>query len=147
MIQYYSYTLLNKVIKNMEELRKKLFLMKDEKYKDFCSKLIPTINKEKFIGVRTSFLRSLAKEIYKTNEHKIVLNSLPHYYYEENTLHSCILSLFKDVDELLIELDKFFENNDYSELIEKQDQRLKLYSWKKTAIKITQILQSIWDIK
>ena len=45
------------------------------------------------------------------------------------------------------EVSAFFENNDYSELIEKQDQRLKLYSWKKTAIKITQILQSIWDIK
>ena len=47
-------------------------------------------------------------------------------------------------------VDKFensIENNDYSEWIEKQDQRLKLYSWKKTAIKITQILQSIWDIK
>ena len=29
------------------------------------------------------------------------------YYYEENTLHSCILSLLKDLDELIIEIDKF----------------------------------------
>lgn len=91
----------------MEELRKKLFLMKDEKYKDFCSKLIPTINKEKFIGVRTSFLRSLAKEIYKTNEHKIVLNSLPHYFYEENQLHSFIIEQINDFNLCIKELEKF----------------------------------------
>lgn len=52
-----------------------------------------------------------------------------------------------DVEDMASVISAFFENNDYSELIEKQDQRLKLYSWKKTAIKITQILQSIWDIK
>lgn len=52
-----------------------------------------------------------------------------------------------DVEDMANVISAFFENNDYSELIEKQDQRLKLYSWKKTAIKITQILQSIWDIK
>ena len=43
----------------------------------------------------------------KDGSYKEFINDLPHYYYEENTLHSCILSLYKDLDELLIELDKF----------------------------------------
>ena len=84
-----------------------LFSNQDLKYKDFHSSLVPNVDKDRFIGVRTPVLRSIAKDMIKDGSYKEFINEFPHYYYEENTLHSCILSLYKDLDELLIELDKF----------------------------------------
>lgn len=91
----------------MKKILEKLFLHQDLKYRDFHSSLIPNISKDKFIGVRTPILRTLAKEMIKDGSYKEFIKELPHTYYEENTLHSCILSLIKDLDELLIELEYF----------------------------------------
>ena len=84
-----------------------LFSNQDLKYKDFHSSLVPNVDKDRFIGVRTPTLRSIAKDMIKDGSYKEFIKELPHYYYEENTLHSCILSLYKDLDELLVELDIF----------------------------------------
>ena len=84
-----------------------LFQNQDLKYKDFHSSLVPNVDKDRFIGVRTPVLRKLAKEMVKDGSYKDFIKELPHYYYEENTLHSCILSLLKDLDELINELDNF----------------------------------------
>lgn len=91
----------------MKKVIDKLFINQDLKYRDFHSSLVPNINKERIIGVRTPILRNIAKEMIKDGSYKEFIKELPHYYYEENTLHSCILSLYKDLDELLIELDRF----------------------------------------
>lgn len=91
----------------VDKIVKQLFQNQDLKYKDFHSSLIPNIEKERFIGVRTPILRKLAKDMVKDGSYKEFIKELPHYYYEENTLHSCILSLLKDLDELIIEIDKF----------------------------------------
>ena len=84
-----------------------LFFNQDLKYRDFHSSLVPSVNKERFIGVRTPVLRQIAKDMIKDGSYNEFIKELPHYYYEENTLHSCILSLYKDIDDLLIELDRF----------------------------------------
>lgn len=91
----------------MKKVIDNLFLNQDLKYRDFHRSLVSNIEKERFIGVRTPVLRSLAKEMIRDGSYQEFIKELPHYYYEENTLHSCILSLFKNLDELLIELDKF----------------------------------------
>jgi len=91
----------------MKNILSELYLNQDLKYRDFHSSLIPNVEKERFIGVRTPILRKIAKEMLKNGSYKKFINQLPHYYYEENTIHSCILSLCKDLDELIIELDKF----------------------------------------
>ena len=92
----------------MDLITKILFDNQDLKYRDFSSKLIPNINKEKIIGVRTPVLRKLAKEIKDCDYIDDFLNELPHKYQEENILHGIILSLkYKDVDVLLDKLDKF----------------------------------------
>ena len=88
-------------------IKDKLFLYQDLKYRDFHSSLVPNIDKDRFIGVRTPILRNLAKEMIKDGSYKEFIKDLPHYYYEENTLHSCILSLYKDLEELINELDIF----------------------------------------
>jgi RNA polymerase sigma factor (sigma-70 family) len=43
-----------------------LFELQDLKYRDFHAKLMPTVNKEKIIGVRTPALRVFAKKYGKT---------------------------------------------------------------------------------
>ena len=50
----------------MTKIQKILFENQDLKYRDFHSKLMPTVEKEKIIGVRIPILRSLAKDLYKT---------------------------------------------------------------------------------
>lgn len=83
----------------MTELQTKLFSMADEKYRDFQSKLMPTVPKEKIIGIRTPLLRKFAKNFSKNPEAKIFLSELPHEFYEENNLHAFLLEYISDFDE------------------------------------------------
>lgn len=88
-------------------IQKRLFELSDEKNSDFSAKLTPGIDREKFLGVRIPASRKLAKEIIKENEHKDFLNSLPHKYYDENILHSILISEIKDYDECIKYVDEF----------------------------------------
>lgn len=96
---------------NTEEVQKKvkqeLFELQDLKYRDFHAKLIPTMEKEKIIGVRTPALRGFAKKFGKTEESKLFIKKLPHQYYEENNLHGLLIEQIKDYDECLVELKRF----------------------------------------
>ena len=89
-----------------KELSEKLYALSDKKYGDFHLKLVPGLCKEKIIGVRIPVLRKLYKEL-TIEEKKEILNSLPHEFYEENILHSIIISDMKDFGECAKELDKF----------------------------------------
>ena len=91
----------------MTEIQKKLFKMQDLGYRDFHSKLMPTIDKETIIGVRVPILRRLAKELFKNGEYMYFLNDLPHKYYEENNLHSLLIMQIKSYDECLAETERF----------------------------------------
>ncbi len=81
-----------------DEIRNKLFTLQDKKYRDFQSKLIPTIAIDNVIGVRTPDLRKYAKELLKREDIKDFLNVLPHKYFDENQLHAFIVSDIKDFD-------------------------------------------------
>lgn len=78
----------------------------DKKYGDFQRKLAPNISGDTIIGVRVPVLRKLAKEI-TGEDREDFLNSLPHRYYEENILHSIILSEIKDYEEAVKAVDAF----------------------------------------
>ena len=91
----------------MTELQEILFSMADEKYRNFQSKLIPTVPKEKIIGIRTPILRKFAKDFSKTPEAEIFLSSLPHEYYEENNLHAFLLELIGDYSETAKKVTEF----------------------------------------
>ncbi len=88
-------------------IQKRLLELSNEKNADFSAKLTPGIDREKFLGVRIPASRKLAKEIIKENEHKDFLNSLPHKYYDENILHSILISEIKDYDECIKYIDEF----------------------------------------
>ena len=84
-----------------------LFELQDLGYRDFQAKLMPTVNKEKIIGIRTPALRAFAKKYGKTDEAKEYLQILPHQYYEENNLHGLLIEQIKDYDRCLKEIDCF----------------------------------------
>ena len=82
----------------MTEIEERLFALQDEKYRDFQVKLIPTVDPESVIGVRTPELRKLAKELLKADDFDTFLDTLPHDHFDENQLHAFILSGMKDYD-------------------------------------------------
>ena len=64
-----------------EEIKTELFKMQDIDYKKLHSKLIPTIEQERIIGVRTPVLRKFSNTIYKNKDIDI---SLMNEYFCEN---------------------------------------------------------------
>lgn len=90
----------------------KLFELQDLSYRDFHSKLMPTVQKEKIIGVRVPKLRKFAKEFAKREEAKKFLKILPHKYYEEDNLHAFLIEQIKDFDECISALDDFLPHID-----------------------------------
>ena len=88
-------------------IKEKLFELQDIKYRDFQAKLVPNINSNMIIGVRTPNIRALAKKMIKEDNYKSFLEELPHTYYEENLLHFFIVSLIKDFNECIKETEKF----------------------------------------
>lgn len=88
-------------------VQEKLFQLQDLAYRDFHAKLMPTVCKEKIIGVRVPQLRKLAKEINKSDLKDGFLNILPHKYYEENNLHAFLIEQIKDFDGCVSALDRF----------------------------------------
>ena len=94
----------------IEFIQKKLFEFQDLKYKEFHSKLMPTINQNLIIGVRVPVLRKFAKEVFKEysiEDLKPFLKNLPHKYYEENNIHAFLIEQINDFDLCLFELENF----------------------------------------
>lgn len=85
-------------------IKQELLNLKDEEYKKFHAKLMPTVNPDTIIGIRTPVLRAYAKNVKDTGD---FLSQLPHEYYEENNLHAFLIERISDFDECIRELDRF----------------------------------------
>ena len=92
---------------NKADLHRKLYDLQDLKYRDMQIKIIPTVEPESVIGVRTPELKSIAKDILKDGNYKGFLEELPHRYFEENQLHAFIISGIKDLNECMENLETF----------------------------------------
>ena len=92
---------------NKADLHRKLYDLQDLKYRDMQIKIIPTVEPESVIGVRTPELKSIAKDILKDGNYKGFLEELPHRYFEENQLHAFIISGIKDLNECMEDLETF----------------------------------------
>ena len=84
-----------------------LFARQDIKFRDFQAPLFPTIKKEMIIGVRTPEIKKLAKELYGSETANEFIETLPHQYFDENQLHVFLVSLIKDYQTCLKEVEKF----------------------------------------
>lgn len=82
----------------MTDLQKDLFNLRDEEYKRFHIKLMPTVDPNLVIGVRTPVLRKYAVAFAKTDKVAEFLGDLPHKYYEENNIHAFVLETVTDFD-------------------------------------------------
>ena len=90
-----------------EEIKEKLKSLQDIRYRNFQAGLIPTVDNDKVIGVRTPELRKLAKEMSKRDDADDFLNDLPHEYFDEDQLHAFMVSGIKDFDECISEVERF----------------------------------------
>ncbi len=88
-------------------VRQKLFELQDTGYRSFTAKIIPTLDIDNIIGIRTPILRKFAAEFAKSEEAKEFLRILPHKYYEEYNLHGFIIERCKDFDEAIRLTDEF----------------------------------------
>ena len=91
----------------IENVQADLFAIQDLAYRDFQAKLMPTVNKETVIGVRTPSLRAYAKKFAKTDNVSAFLEVLPHKYYEENNLHGLLIEQIKAYPSCIAALDRF----------------------------------------
>lgn len=88
-----------------EEVRKKIFELADEKYKQFHSGLCP--NTENIVGVRIPVLRNYAKELVK-KDFRSYLKTISDEYYEEIMIKGMIIGLAKmEVEERINYINKF----------------------------------------
>lgn len=84
-------------------IRKMLLNLKDEEYRKFTLKLIPNIEENKVIGVRTPKLREIVKKELKNIESKEkYLNQLTEFkYFEEYNIYMYILEKEKDLEKAI----------------------------------------------
>ena len=92
---------------NKKSLQELLFNKQDKKYQSFQYKLIPTVDANCIIGVRTPELRAVAKEMNKDKYIEEFINDLPHTYFEENQIHSFLIGMEKDYDKTLVMINNF----------------------------------------
>lgn len=97
----------NITIDRQEDIIAYLLANKDEKYRDFTASLIPNIDKNTVIGVRTVIVRSLAKALKDTDVAKEFLCTLPHQYLEQNHLHGFLIEYVRDFDKALSLITEF----------------------------------------
>ena len=91
----------------VEDIRKHLFEKQDEKYRILQIKIIPTAEPGSIIGVRTPELKDYAKQLSEADDISDFLEDIPHEYFEENQLHSFIVSRIRDYDKCIEEVRKF----------------------------------------
>lgn len=91
----------------MRSITEALYELRDEEYARFQAKLTPSVDPERFIGVRVPEVRKLAKVLKNSPEGEAFLRELPHSYYDENMLHGLLLSEIRDFDQAIEETNRF----------------------------------------
>lgn len=90
------------------DITEELFKLKDEKYREFHSRLIPNIAPDNIIGVRTPVLRRFSKRISGTEE-ALRFVELPeaHRFYDEKNLHAMLIEPERDFGKSLMLCERF----------------------------------------
>lgn len=90
-------------------LPEELFSLRDEGFQRFQVRLIPNIDPQRIIGVRTPALRKIAKQMPEKENY---LKALPHDYFEEDQIHALILGEEKNFKKAITEVDAFLPHID-----------------------------------
>ncbi len=84
-----------------------LLALQEIPYRDFQRKLIPTVEPDRILGIRTPLLRRYARELAGHREAELFLAELPHAWFEQNQLHAFLLSGMKDYSACLAGVSRF----------------------------------------
>ena len=97
----------------MTPIQERLFALQDLSYRAFQSKLMPTVDPSRVIGVRMPALRQLAKEIAAEPQTAAEFLALTeHRYYEEDNLEGLLINQMKDLEECIEALDRLLPRVD-----------------------------------
>ena len=149
--------------KEVKLIQEKLFQLADDKYREFHGKLVPNMDKEKFIGVRVPDIRNLAKELLNEDlDVEKFLSDVPHEYYEEKQLHSFLIdyldedfeTCLKRTEEFLTEIDNWAICDSFKPSGLKKDMKKlyeKLEQWMESdepyTVRLAVVLQISWFLK
>ena len=92
---------------NEQEIISELFRKQDAAYAALQMKILPTVDPDRIIGVRTLNLRSFAKTLFNDKGTDSFLACLPHRYFDEDQLHAFIISLEKDFEKCISDVKRF----------------------------------------
>lgn len=81
-----------------------LYENQDDTYRQMQIRLLPNLDPDSIIGVRTPMLRSIARRL---EDGSAFLENLPHRYFEENQIHSFLLEREKNFDAAVSEIERF----------------------------------------
>ena len=91
----------------LSDLQQVLFEYRDAAYADFSAALIPTVPREKMIGIRSPEYKKIIRRIGDDPVVPVFLASLPHTWHEENCLHAAMINRIKDYDACVSSLEQF----------------------------------------
>ena len=93
----------------MDKILEILYSHQDVKYGDFIAKLVPTLPREKFIGIRSPQFKKIVKELEAVSESEVseFLENLPHKFHEENILQVMLINREKDFEKCVAMLEAF----------------------------------------
>lgn len=81
--------------------------MRYGQYAAFQARLLPTVDPDRIIGVRTPELRRFAKQLSRDEGAYEFLSDLPHQYFDENQLHAFVISCNPDFEASLSAVEAF----------------------------------------
>ena len=91
----------------LHDLQQILFRHQDTAYGDFSAKLIPSVPREKIIGVRSPEYIKIIAQIGNDPVIPEFLSTLPHTFHEENCLHAALINQMKDYGACVSALEQF----------------------------------------
>ena len=97
----------DKLMTLIQDIQTELFALQDKQFRAFHTKLIPTVDPDCVIGVRTPALRKLAKKYSTHPEIGDFFKSTPHRYFDENQVHAFMISELKDFGQCIHEVNHF----------------------------------------
>ena len=86
---------------NFKDLHEKLFAMQDSEYRVFQAQMLPNLEEERLIGIRTAELVKFSKKFFDAKTKIEFLNNLPHKYFEEDLIHVWIISKMRSYDKCI----------------------------------------------
>ena len=92
---------------DIQSIQNHLWANADEAYRTFQAGLLPTLPRDRVIGVRIPLIRAYAKQLVGTAQADAFLASLPHEYFDENNLHAALIEHIKDFDAALEAVEQF----------------------------------------